>query len=115
MVNTSNNFIKDFKECPICYHKETCARLGTEGIIEVPEGQTFSFCQEIIFLKQPHLAVASVPALVAYYDICAKCGTRYCVRVEKRDLPVRHERRPAPDMQFPFGHKGGLPPFGGRG
>lgn len=113
MTDQNKYFRKDFKECPICYHKETCAKLGSEGVIEVPEGQVVSFSQEVIFLKQPQLAVASVPALVAHYDVCAKCGHRYCVRVERRDLPVQH--KPAPGQPFPFGNKGGPPPFGGRG
>lgn len=100
MSDKKKPFIKDFEVCPDCGSNETCARQGSEGVIDIPEGQVASFSQEIIFLKQPQLAVISVPALVAHYDICAGCGRRRCIRVERRELPVQH--RPAPGMS-PFG------------
>ena len=87
----------NFVACPVCGDGETCARLACQEI-DVPEGVTVAFAQEIIFLKPPQLATVSVPALIAYYDVCANCGTRYCVKVEKRNVPVQH--RPA-SGQFP--------------
>lgn len=100
-----NSFAREFKQCPVCHSKDTCARLGAAlfHLHEMPEGQVISLSQEVLFLKPPQLAGVSVPSLVAHYDVCASCGTRYCVRVEKRDIPVQF--KPVPGVS-PFMFKG---------
>lgn len=102
--------IREFPKCYHCGHEDVCAMIGCEGILDIPEGQIVSLSQEIIFLKNPQLAAVTVPALVYHYDVCASCGTRRCVRVERRELPVQH--RPVPGMPPMFG-QGKNPPFGG--
>ena len=69
-----NEVLFKFTKCPICSGEETVGQkvLGKEGALEAT----------VHPLANPAL-VAAVPILVVYYDICATCGTRYCVRVEK--------------------------------
>ena len=88
--------------CPKCGDTGTIAELATESDLPVDAVPAMSY--EVTFLKQPTLAGVSVPALIAYYDLCTKCGTKYCKRVEKRNIPVTGQLK----QNQPFG---GFPPF----
>lgn len=49
----------------------------------------------------------TIPILLSLLDICAECGTVYCVRTERKDVSPTMKKG-----QGPFGPFGGPPPFG---
>lgn len=69
----SNEVLFKFTKCPICGGEEM---VGQKVLGKDKRGLEAT----IHPLANPTLVV---PILVVYYDICATCGTRYCVRVEK--------------------------------
>jgi len=107
-----SKIIGEFKKCPNCDSEELCAPIGCEGIVEIPEGELATAKKEVVFLKQPQFAGVSIPALVYSYDVCAKCGTYRCVRVERQNIPVQAQQGMPPPS---FGSQGGMPPFMGKG
>lgn len=100
------DFRLDFARCPACGSGETACRLGCEGEKGIPEDAFVSLEKVISPLIDHRKAIGlTVPALIAHYDVCAKCGTRYCTRVEKQNIPIQFQ--PVPGSQ--------PPPIGGRG
>lgn len=89
------DFRLDFDHCPAC-------RLGCEGETKIPEGTFVSLEKVITPLVEPHkITGLTVPALIVHYDVCAACGTRYCTRVEKQNIPIQFQ--PIPGRQPPGG------------
>lgn len=94
---TENKQPIEFKECPICRLlaailqdeklrcSNTVGQLETEEMKEkgqIPKNAFMSLEKVIVPLIQSPLA-AVIPVLLCHYDVCAKCGTRYCTRVDK--------------------------------
>lgn len=105
--------------CPHCGETETiaakeCAELVKAG--KIPPGQ-YPERKEIIALMSPTQAALTVPVIIKSWDMCARCGQEYIIKVEKQDAPIKA----MPSQQPPFGGPGpfgmpppfGNPPFGG--
>ena len=75
----------EFKECPICRCPDTVCQLVGEEEKQAGKAQKdafFSMEKIITPLNNPAL-VGVGTGLLCHYDICAKCGFRYCTRVDK--------------------------------
>ena len=61
--------------------------------------------QETRLLQDPAKAKFAIPALLLYWDICARCGQRRLVRAEKVSLPVQTVQSPVSSLRpkNPFG------------
>jgi hypothetical protein len=81
--------VTDFPKCPVCHCKETVTQKALEmANVEVPTGNVPKLATEMLPLEQPLLAGVLVKVLVAFYDVCLKCGTRYCVHAEIIKAPT---------------------------
>jgi len=99
--------LKEFK-CPHCGEGETITGLALAEIIKrglCKEGTPYSMQKVIVPLIDPGIAQLTVPVMIVHQDVCANCGTPYCIRVEAMDAPITMVQGP----------KGGLPPGFGRG
>ncbi len=101
-------FPLEWDKCPHCGSAEAVADMVTEeekakGKIG-PSGKGV-ILQVITPIADPRIALLSVPVLVAQFDVCAKCGTLYCRRLEKGGGHVT----PAPG-QTPFQRPPMAPP-----
>lgn len=105
-----NNFTIDFPKCHTCGETETIARKAVAEYIESGEmpQETFASVEKMIIpLKDPRQAALTVPTLMIHWDVCAKCGTRYCTRAQKFDAPIKFVGQGMPGMNPP-GQFGGL-------
>ncbi len=100
-------FPKVFDKCPLCKCPETLCKLAWEedvelGKISQASKDMFVSAEKIaVPLVDPKRGVAlSVTVLVYHYDVCAKCGHRYCIKAEKTTQPVQMQ----PGSQFPPRH-----------
>ena len=84
-----SEFPKEFKECPICQHNETLARLAWEEM--VAEGRVGESSKDLpvatrregIPLIDPKRGLQlSAKILALSLDRCAKCGFEYCTNAE---------------------------------
>lgn len=105
----------EFKECPNCGGTERIVKKETEEAIKsglVNEDAFIPVLQTKALIcdpnKLPKIAGVrhQVTALFGYYDVCASCGTLYCVRMEKGKALV--------DSQMPQPTRP-MPPFFGKG
>lgn len=80
---------KEFKQCPICYSKETIARKAIDEEGSYPKG-TFASLTKFFVPTQDVMKISlpTTKVLLVHYDVCAKCGTQYCTRVEKTTVPT---------------------------
>lgn len=81
----------EFKECPVCRCPDTVCRMVGEEMKKkgkIPKEAFFSMEKTITPLATSALQVAS-PALLSHYDVCAKCGIRYCTRVDKATMGLQ--------------------------
>jgi hypothetical protein len=79
-----------FTKCPICHSKETISQIGCSDEPSVTKG-TFTALEKVVTpIQQPTSMLAPlIRAIVVSYDVCAKCGHRYCTRAEKMNVPVQ--------------------------
>lgn len=95
------NYRIDFDCCPNCGATDTVCRLACEGERGIPEGTFVSMEKVVTPIVVPQKVPGlTMPALICHLDICAKCGTRYCTRVERQNIPITFQQ--APGRQPPF-------------
>lgn len=84
----------EFTECPVCHCKDTVCRLVSADEPSIPKGAFVSF--EKVFTAIQDLNKITTPTIrgvLNHYDICAKCGTRYCTKSEIITMPVQVQYR----------------------
>jgi hypothetical protein len=105
-------YVKEFDKCPNCGCRETITRKAWDSEIdagrlaEKARGYPVGAENTMFALQDPLKPPAfQVGALLISYDICSDCGTKYCVRVEKKVMPVTG-KMPGQGQQgpFPFGN-----------
>lgn len=85
----------EFEECPSCRSKDTVCRLACADETSIPKGvfvsmeKVFTPIQDVTKLLGP-----LVKGILCHFDVCAKCGTRYCTRAEIANLPVNIDMAP---------------------
>lgn len=85
MTEKESRFPIIIEKCPNCGSKERITQLAYDEEVEKGRAQPAlaSDANRIATpLTEPAKAVLTVNTLVKYYDDCARCGTRYCVKVE---------------------------------
>ena len=84
----------EFEQCPQCGCKDTVCRLACADEPSIPKGtfvsleKLFTPIQDINKIMAP-----MIKGILSYFDICAKCGTRYCTRAEITTAPVTIQHR----------------------
>lgn len=98
----------EIKECPNCGCQDTMTRLAwldevqQDRVGEASKDLFTSAEKMAIPLIDPQRGVGiSITGLILHYDVCAKCGTRYCTRAEKQTGPV--QMKPPPGGMKGFG------------
>ncbi len=77
-----------FAFCPNCDESETIANLACEGETSLPEEAHHATEQVITVIQNPATIITlTVKVLISYYDVCVRCGTRYCTKAEIGALP----------------------------
>ena len=92
----SEKIIAEFKECPICKRTETISQIGSIEARKngkIPEDSFIFIDAKTTLLGNPNTAIISVDAIITYYDICAGCGTMYCVKATNQTLPVQVQQQ----------------------
>jgi hypothetical protein len=90
----SSKFPLTFPVCLDCGSSDTVAGLAYQEEIDagnkrVPVDTFKTLETETRYLVNPQTAILNVPALRISWDICAGCGKRRCVKVEKELLPIK--------------------------
>ena len=109
-------FPVEFKVCPACgsnrrvIEEEVNDAIALGQMSEGSHGMAQT-TRSLIFnpASMPKISGISrkVPAIFGYYDICAECGTLYCIHLEKGEAMVEAQG-PPPESGHGF-------PFIGRG
>lgn len=113
-----------FSQCPNCGSERKVAKSIVDE--EIAAGKlpwdTKGIIMEvknIYFDPNPKLVATKIeaPAVRAFMDICADCGTFYCVYAEKGKVQLQGKimRGQPPPGQSPFGGGSGPFPFIGKG
>ncbi len=102
-------FPKIFPTCPICNGTKTIANLAYDeeiasGNKKIPIDTFKGMSVQPVLLVAPESAGLSIPALIVFKDICASCGTEWCTRIEKQNLPVTGIMRPPGNTRSPMGN-----------
>jgi hypothetical protein len=85
----------DYERCPNCRSRETVAKIISSKETNLPEGTFFSLEQVATSLQDPRtVTLPTLRVILSHYDVCKKCGTRYCTRVEIKQLPVAGQQNP---------------------
>ena len=88
--------LREFK-CWNCGADETVVGIATEELIKkgkVKEGAIYASRIVPLPLLPPETAILTVPTMIKYWDICAKCGVEYIKRVVTLDAPVTMQAAP---------------------
>ena len=85
MIETKPEFPKEFTKCPVCGCEETLSGIVSKEQIEAgkldPNTRTFIF-QTNSVIASGHGRWLSAPAIVSHFDVCADCGTMYCIHTQ---------------------------------
>jgi hypothetical protein len=84
------NVLFEFPECPVCHCKETVTPAARDKMGTLPPDVFVAGRSE--FTPLQNLAMLTTPTIrgiVKHYDVCAKCGTERCVRVEENAIDAR--------------------------
>jgi hypothetical protein len=82
-------FPLDYERCHNCGSRETVAKKISSKETNLPEGTFFSLEQVATSLQDPRtVTLPTLRVILSHYDVCKKCGTRRCTRVEIKQLPV---------------------------
>jgi len=78
-------FPLEFKTCPNCGSTRRVA--GTIAEQEREKGKISKEVQACIkqvtcIIADPRMVTLQAPAIIAFVDICADCGTMYCIRAQ---------------------------------
>lgn len=80
--------------CPSCGSKDTIGRLACKDEPSIPAGTFVSLEKMVTPIQDPtKISLPQVKAILTQYDVCAKCGTRYCVKAEIVQVPVNVQHR----------------------
>ncbi len=84
----------EFTVCPICHSKDTVCRLACADELSIPKG-TFVSLEKVPTPIQDlnKITTPTVRGILSHYDVCAKCGTRYCTKAEIITMPVMIQHR----------------------
>ena len=84
----------EFPKCPSCGCKDTICRLACADEPSIPKG-TFVSLEKLATPIQDlnRITTPTVKAIISHFDICAKCGLRYCTKAETTSLPVNIQHR----------------------
>lgn len=83
-----------FDKCPVCGERDTVTRQACKNEPSVPKDTFISMDKVVTPIQDPNkISLPQVKCLLTHYDICARCGTRYCTRAEIKFLPVTTQHR----------------------
>ncbi len=97
-------FPKEFKQCPVCHHKDTICRQACVDEPSIPKGTFVSIEKKVTPIQDiTKISTPTTRVILHHYDICAGCGIYYCTRVEKTTIPtdalMRMMGMPLPPMR----------------
>ena len=97
----------EFVKCPNCGCKDTVCRLACTDEPSIPQDTFISLEKVFTPLQQPTQMLSPIAkGILCHYDVCAKCGLRYCTRAEKVSLPVTVQQAPVNSPRFdPKSHR----------
>lgn len=79
----------EFKECRLCHCKET---VGQKACANEPTLNKGAFiAQETAFTPTQDISKISTPMVhgfMSFFDICAECGFKRCIRVDEASIPA---------------------------
>lgn len=87
-------FPRQFDKCPACGSVKRVAQLvGAEEVAKgkLPKEIVMKIEQDVVpvtELKTILLGLSIVPVLIAQYDVCYDCGTKYCFEMDRKDMPT---------------------------
>ena len=83
------SFPIEFTKCPSCGCKDTVCRLACSDEPSVPKDIFVSLEKVFTPLQQPTQMLSPIAkGILCHYDVCGKCGHRFCTRAEITSLPV---------------------------
>lgn len=84
----------EIAKCPNCGCKDTVARLACADEPSIPKG-TFASLEKVVApIQDPNkLTTPTIKAILGHFDVCVKCGTRYCTKAEITSLPVTIQKQ----------------------
>lgn len=84
----------EFKQCPVCHSNKTVSQLACASEPSIPEG-TFTSLEKVFTPIQDvsKLLGAIVRGVLCHFDVCNRCGTRYCTKAEIVSTPVMVQHR----------------------
>lgn len=107
-----------FEACPSCGSTDRVAqgeadKETSKGNLGVGTKIAVLISKTIVFNPADTTIIANreVPMLMGFYDVCAKCGTVYCIEMQKETAMVG----PQPPTKRPGGDGGGFGQILGRG
>lgn len=84
----------EFAKCPQCGCKDTVCRIGCADEPSIPKGTFVSLEKIVTPIQQPTSIIGPfIKAIVCHYDVCAKCGLRYCTKAEITSVPIEITHR----------------------
>lgn len=94
-------------ECPVCHSKETIAKVACADEPSIPQGTFVALEHMATPIQHPSSLLGPfIKAIICHYDICANCGTRYCTKAEKGQIPVTVQQSPHNSPRFdPQSHR----------
>jgi hypothetical protein len=110
-----DRLVADFPKCYQCGSLDRISDMATaeqKAAGKIPVDTFTLLEQKITPLEQPQLAGVLIPVVIHSYDVCGNCGAPRCTRVELKRLPVQMQGQPPAQGG---NHRGGMPPFMGRG
>lgn len=91
----------EFSKCPNCNSKDTICRLACANDPSIPKGTFVSLEKTVTPIQDANrFTIPAVKAILVHYDVCAKCGTRYCTRAEMVSVPVTIQGQPGQKLKF---------------
>lgn len=87
-------FPMEFLRCPICRCADTICRHACADEPSIPKG-TFVSLDKVFTPIQDlnRITTPTVKGILTHFDICARCGNRYCTKAEIVSAPVTIEHR----------------------
>ena len=84
----------EFNKCPNCSCTETVTRLACADEPSIPKG-TFVSLEKLFTPIQDinKILAPMIKGILSHFDICSKCGTRYCTKAEIITAPVTIQHR----------------------